>query len=150
MRQGSWHWLRGRWAEVALAASLVLNAFLIGLLVTGSGAATRAVQPDEPRALYFELRRLSDGLSQDSQAHVRDRLGAVRPQVEERVERLRRIRAEILALAAAPQPDRAALDDQLAALREEVHALQVEVQAATYDALLELPPEARRGLTAER
>jgi hypothetical protein len=76
MRQGSWHWLRARWAEVALAVSLVLNAFLIGLLVTGTGATTRVVHTDEPRALTFELRRMSDGLSEDSQAHVRERLQA--------------------------------------------------------------------------
>ena len=52
-------------------------------------------------------------------------------------------------MAAEPQPDRAAIDARLAALRAEAQALQEEVQRATYDALLKLPPETRAGLASE-
>ena len=49
-------------------------------------------------------------------------------------------------LAAAPDPDRAAIDERLAALRAEATAMQEAVQQATYDALLKLPAEERAAL----
>jgi Spy/CpxP family protein refolding chaperone len=61
-------------------------------------------------------------------------------------ERLRQLRSELAALAAAGQPDRIAIDAQLAAIRAEVDAMQAEVQDATMDALLALPAEARARL----
>ena len=59
---------------------------------------------------------------------------------------MRAIRAEVMRLAAAPEPDRAALDERLAALRAAAAAMQETVQKATYDALLALPPADRARL----
>lgn len=136
-----------RWIGWLLAASLVLNAFFLGMLAIDAWQR-RAAKPDGPRALLFELRRLSDGLSQESEERVAARLEAIRPEVEARVERLRALRRDILAEAARPAPDRAAIDARLAELREEIQALQQEVHVATYDAVLELPAEAREDLAA--
>lgn len=136
-----------RWVVWLLAASLVLNAFFIGMLAIDTWQR-RAAASDGPRALQFELRRLADGLSEESEERIAARLETIRPQVEARVERLRGLRVEILAEAARPEPDRAAIDDRLAALRAEIETLQEEVQTATYDALLALPPEARADLAA--
>lgn len=136
-----------RWVAWLLAASLVLNAFFIGMLVIDAWQR-QATAPERPRALQFELRRLSDGLSETSEERIAGQLEAIRPEVEARVDRLRELRAEILAEAARAEPDRAAIDDRLAALRAEVEALQEEVQSATYDALLALPPEERGNLAA--
>jgi hypothetical protein len=136
-----------RWVGWLLAASLVLNAFLLGMLAIDAWQK-RAARADGPRALHFELRRLAEGLSDDSEAQVAARLQAIRPQVEARVERLRRLRGDVLAEAARPQPDRAAIDSSLAELREAIQMLQQEVQSATYDALLALPAEARADLAA--
>ena len=49
-------------------------------------------------------------------------------------------------LAAAPEPDRAAIDAKLAELRAESAAMQEAVQKATYDALLGLPADQRAHL----
>lgn len=138
---------RRRWMPWVLAASLVLNAFLLGMLAIDAWQR-RAVAPEAPRALHFELRRLAEGLSDDDRERIAARLVAIRPQVEASTDRLRAIRAEILAEAARPEPDRATIDERLEALRAEVDALQQDVQSATYDALLALPPEARANLQA--
>lgn len=136
-----------RWIGWLLAASLVLNAFLLGMLAIDAWQR-RAAKADGPRALHFELRRLADGLSAENEEQVAGRLEAIRPRVEARVEQLRSLRADVLSEAARPAPDRAAIDARLAELRAEIEALQEEVQEATYDALLELPPEARENLAA--
>jgi hypothetical protein len=59
------------------------------------------------------------------------------------------LRDEVNRMAAEPQPDRAAIDARLAALRAEAQMLQGEVQRATFDALLKLPPETRAGLAGD-
>lgn len=141
------HSARRRWIGWLLAASLVLNAFLLGMLAIDAWQR-RAAKADGPRALHFELRRLADGLSAASEEQVAGQLETIRPQVEARVERLRALRADLVSEAARPTPDRAAIDARLAELRAEIEALQEEVQEATYDALLALPPEARENLAA--
>lgn len=135
---------RGRWPAAALVASLVLNGFLIGMIVSDS--LDRDHRRGGPRIGGFELRRLSERLPADAVDQVAAELQARRPAVEARIERLRAIREEINALAAQAAPDRAAIDERLAALRAEASAMQEEVQRATYDALLKLPPEVRAGL----
>lgn len=134
-------------AAVALVASLVLNGFLLGLL------AVDLLRPGKPsghvRILSFELRRLADHLPEAAVEEVAAALEPMRPEVEARLDRLGVMRAEIHRLAAAPEPDRAAIDERLAALRAEVASLQAEVQRATFDALLALPPQTRAGLAAE-
>jgi len=134
-----------RWVVWLLAASLVLNAFFLGMLAIDAWQRYAAA-PEGPRALTFELRRLADGLSEESREQVATALQAIRPQVEARLERVRALRREILAEAARPEPDRSAIDARLERLRAEIAALQQEVQAATYDTLLALPPEARADL----
>jgi Spy/CpxP family protein refolding chaperone len=59
---------------------------------------------------------------------------------------LRAKRQEVNRLAAAPEPDRAAIDVALAEVRREAEAMRAEVHRATFDALLALPPETRARL----
>jgi uncharacterized membrane protein len=135
------------WPVAALVASLVLNAFLIGMIVADSfGHRHRG---SGPRLGGFELRRLAERLPRDAVRQVAAELEAQRPSLEARFGRLRAMREEINAAAAVPNPDRAAIDERLAALRIESAALQADVQRATYDAILRLPPEVRAGLAAE-
>jgi uncharacterized membrane protein len=138
---------RQRWPAAALVASLLLNAFLIGMLVVDRLAPEKRFTAS--RAASFELRRLSEWLPQDAIDHISAELGAVEPSMETRIARLRAMRAEIRRLAAEPAPDRAAIDARLAALRAEGAAMQEEVQRATYDVLLALPPETRARLAEE-
>lgn len=139
--------LAGRgWPVAALVASLVLNGFLIGIIVADSlGHRHRG---SGPRLGGFELRRLAERLPRDAVRHVAAELDAQRPALEARFERLRALREEINAAAALPNPDRAAINERLHALRTESAALQADVQRATYDAILKLPPEVRARLAA--
>ena len=136
---------RRRWPAIALVASLVLNGFLAGMIVAGAFAPHHKGRPGS-RIATFELRRLADRLPRQAVEAIAADLRAQRPEVDARVQRMRAIRADIGAAAAMPQPDRALIDAKLADLREEAAALQEEVQRATYDALLKMPPDVRAPL----
>jgi hypothetical protein len=136
--------VRRRWPAIALVASLVLNGFLIGMLVTDSLKPRGGISGE--RIARFELRRLDDRLPRAAVEQVAADLEPVGVEAAERLTRLRALREEILRLAAEPEPDRAAIDQRLATLREEVSAMQESVQRATYDSLLALPPETRASL----
>lgn len=140
--------LRRRWPAIALAASLVLNGFLIGALVADWLTPGRGFSG--PRFAGFELRRLDDRLPQEAVERIAAELQPLGETMRERVARLRELRTEIMRLAAEPEPDRAAIDERLAALRAEASSMQEEVQRTTYDALLRLPPEDRVRLAEAR
>jgi uncharacterized membrane protein len=135
--------LRRRWS-IVLAASLFINAFLAGAFAVDWLKPHRGLSGE--RFARFELRRFDDRLSKEAADQVAATLTPLAAQVDERLTRVREIRSEIMRLAAAPNPDRAALDARLAELRAESAAMQETVQAATYDALLALPPEDRARL----
>jgi uncharacterized membrane protein len=140
---------RGRWPRIALIASLILNGFLIGMIAADALHRPHGPRDRGPRIAGFELRRLADRLPREALQELQARLQPLSSEVEARVERIRAIRWDIDRIIAAPAPDRAALDARLAALRAENQGLQEEVQRATYDALLALPPEQRARLAEE-
>jgi len=137
--------LRRRWPALALVASLVLNGFFIGIFVVDSLKHRRHGFSGERLATY-ELRRFDERLSPEDVDKIAGELKALAPDLDARIKAMREIRAEIMRLAAAPEPDRAALDERLAALRAAASAMQEAVQKATYDALFSLPPEDRARL----
>ncbi len=137
---------RSRWVLAALVGSLLLNAFLIGLIATDSLRRHGRFGDRSPRVVGFELRQFAERLPKADVERIRAELAGVAPAISERLNRTRQMRAEINRLAAAAAPDRAEIDRRLADLRVEVSAMQEFVQRATFDALLRLPPESRRGL----
>jgi uncharacterized membrane protein len=138
---------RSRWLAGALVVSLALNAFFIAAVATDMLRVKWGGGWDrEARALRFELRWLDERLDAEALRQVEAAVAAARPNVIEHTDRLRELRSELAALAAAGEPDRAAIDAQLAAIRAEVDEMQAEVQDATMDALLALPAEARARL----
>ena len=137
--------LRRRWPAVALVASLVLNGFFIGMFAVDALKHRRHTFSGE-RVATFELRRFDDRLPPEAVDRIAAKLKPLGPDLEARLKEMRDIRAEIMRLAAAPEPDRAALDERLAALRATASAMQEAVQKATYDALSALPPEDRARL----
>ena len=141
-RFGSW---KTRWPAIALVASLVLNGFLIGLAVTDT-LRPRHHGPNVPRPFGYELRRLGDRLPPEAVEQMAPELEAAAPALQARFDALRALRNEVSRMAAEPTPDRTAIDAQLEALRTESLALQADIQKATYDALLKLPPNMRAGL----
>lgn len=138
--------VRRRWPAIALVASLVLNGFLIGMIATEAFRPHRSHRQQGSRALSFELRRLAERLPDEGVDRITAELQLLGPSLQSRLDRLRAIREEINGLAAQPTPDRAAIDQRLAALRTDAAAMQEEVQRATFDALLKLPPDMRAGL----
>ena len=141
--------LQGRRSALALVASLILNGFLLGMILTDALRPHRGHAFPGPRAVGFELRRLAERLPGDAVDRVAAELEPIGPRLEPRLERIRAIREEIYDLAAAPAADRTAIDERLSALRAEGAAMQEEVQRATLDAILKLPPEVRARLAAE-
>jgi uncharacterized membrane protein len=136
--------LRRRWPAFLLIASLVLNGFLVGMFVA-DWLKPRRVYNGE-RAAGFELRRFDERLSEAAVETIAAELSPLAPELDDHIKRLRAIREEIIRLAAAPDPDRAAIGGRLAELRAEAAAMQEVVQRATYDALLRLPADERARL----
>ncbi|MBA3516084.1 MAG: periplasmic heavy metal sensor [Rhizobiales bacterium] len=138
--------VRRRWPAIALVASLLLNGFLVGMIATEAFRPHGGQRQHGPRALGFELRRLAERLPGEAVDRISAELQPLGVGLQSRLDRLRAIRQEINGLAAQPTPDRAAIDARLAALRTEAASMQEEVQRATFDALLKLPPDTRAGL----
>jgi uncharacterized membrane protein len=142
---GASAFLKRRWPAVLLVASLLLNGFLIGMFAVDYLKPHRGGFSGE-RFARFELRRFDDRLPRQAVDSIAATLKPLEAQLEDRLTRARAIRAEIMQLAAAPEPDRAAIDAKLMELRAETAAMQEAVQNATYDALLGLPAEDRAQL----
>lgn len=135
-----------RWLAGGLVLSLALNAFVIGAVATDLLRVKWGSGDREARALRFEMRWLEGRLDPEALRQVDAGVAVARPKAIAHIERLGELRNELAALAAVAAPDRAAIDAQLAAIRTEVEAMQAEVQGATMDALLALPPETRARL----
>jgi uncharacterized membrane protein len=130
------------WLFIALAASLAINAFVIGAIATDAFRFSAA----EKRHVNFELRWLEERLAPDDFAVVAAAVGAARPEAESHFARLRALRQELGALAAAPDPDRAAIDRKLVEIRTEQSAMVAGLQATVVDSLLSLPAPSRAAL----
>jgi uncharacterized membrane protein len=137
---------RSRWLAGALVVSLALNAFFAAAIATDMLRVKWGSRDREARALRFELRWFDERLDAAALGQVEAALAAARPNVIAHTDRLRQLRSELAALAAVAEPDRAAIDAQLAAIRAEVDAMQAKVQDATIDAILALPAAARARL----
>jgi hypothetical protein len=131
----------GRWLLYGLLASLLVNAFLIGL------AATDLFRPNHVGGpLRFELRWLQGKLPADGFARVVAAVEGIEPKVQAHIDRLKEMRRQVGELAAVAQPDRAEIDRKLADIRAELGAMTAEGQGTVADALLALPPNMRAGL----
>ena len=136
---------RRRWTGIALAVSLLLNLFLIGVLVGGrlawgpvggfDPASGPGFVPQMMRSLPPEARAVALDVFGDRRAMVRDRLADMR----------RTHRATYEALTAEPF-DPAALTAALADLRSQVDGLQLSVHQALVDVASQLDAEDRRAM----
>lgn len=127
---------------IALAASLILNAFFIGAVVTDVFRFSAAGK----RHVSFELRWLEERLAPEDFAVVAEAVAAARPDAERHFARLRALRQELGVLAAVPEPDRTAIDAKLVEIREEQAAMVASLQATVVDSLMALSPSARAAL----
>ncbi|SIT46282.1 putative membrane-associated protein [Paraburkholderia ribeironis] len=126
--------MNGRSWRVLLAASLVLNVFLLGAIVGGAYqwfAAHGANAPvlAQQRALRFAAQTLP---AERQQAFI-DGLKNARRDGRQFAREGREGRREVLRLLAAPQFDRAALDAALASTRGADSNLRAQVEGSVAD-----------------
>jgi uncharacterized membrane protein len=141
---------RRRWLLGGLIASLALNAFVIGAVATDLLRIPGLTGRGDSPPLNFELRWLRGRLPDEGMARVEAAVAAARPEAERRFERLKELRRSLAVLAAAPTPDRTAIDARLADIRTEVDGMLTEIQRSSVDALLALPPEMRAQLADDK
>lgn len=129
-----------------LVLSLAVNAFFLGATVTDFIRFKHHSDQNNPRIVHMELRWLADRLPRSAVETVESQLDPLKPEILARFDRLKTLRAELGALAAAADPDRAAIDTSLRSVRLEVGAMQEQIQTRTFDAVLGLPAEQRAPL----
>jgi uncharacterized membrane protein len=129
----------------AFVVSLVANAFFVGAVATDYFRVGHKAKAT-PRFIQFEMRWLAGRLPEGDLKTVERAVSDMREQTAAHFDRLRQIRGDLGRLTAVPEPDRAAIDQRLADIRGEFDAMLAEVQNASMDALLALPPAARTKL----
>lgn len=134
------------WLAMALVVSLAVNAFFLGALVTEFIRFRHRGDESSPRAVKMELRWLRDRLSADAVRSIESTLDPLKPDIVARIDRLKKLRAELGVLVAAPEPDRAAIDNHLREIRMEVGAMQEQIQSRTFESVLALPADQRAPL----
>ena len=139
-------WISRRWLKVGLAASLLLNVFLVGIeaghvfighrgVRSAGGMSGPLVKPAHIRALPTEEKRIFDA-AMDSH---REAIRTARKQ-----HRAARLATE--ADIAASTFDRARLTADFRALRDANDAVQEAVNNALIDSLANLSPQSRSDL----
>ena len=127
----------------ALLISMLANAFLIGFFAE----RTMRASPVVPRGLvYVEGRAMIDRLPADHQQHVRAHMKEFARELRPQWAQLRKLRAEINALAAAKEPNVAAIEQKFEEVRLLTTQVQARVQNRLLTAVLPLPHEARQSL----
>lgn len=126
-----------------LLVSLVANAFMLGYLAERALSST----PQRPGGLLrVESRTVIDRLPPDHQQRIRAQMNELAPQLRPHWAQMRQLRADINALAAAPEPDPRAIEQKLAEVRRVTNEVQARVQGELFASVLELPPDVRRRL----
>jgi uncharacterized membrane protein len=117
-----------------LLLSLALNLFLAGVI------GGRLMQPHGPeRGFESTLQRLPE----EQRASVREHLRAAAPEMRTHRRAMRAIHRRLLEALASTEPDRALLEEELAAIRRHAGAMQEALHRSFLDAVLDMPPEAR-------
>jgi uncharacterized membrane protein len=130
--------------KVLLAGSFVLNVFLLGGIAGGAYQwfATHDRVANAPQS-RTALRFATDGLSPERQKQFLVALKEARRDGKDYAREGREGRHEVLALLAAPQFDRVALDAALEQTRDADTALRTEVESSVANFATTLKPEER-------
>jgi Spy/CpxP family protein refolding chaperone len=124
---------------VLLALSLACNLLLAGIVVGRIGG--HMMHP--PR---FE-RGFESGLPdvpEERRAQIRKHLRSAMPEMRERHEAMRELRQALAAELGKPEPDRAAIEQQLAAMRAQSASIQESLHAGFVDTVMDMQPQERK------
>ena len=125
--------MRLRW-KIAFAASLLVNALLVGYVV---GDLSRPVD------LVRVAARFSEHYPPAIRARVREEGRAALSGMRDELMALGAARDRVIVLLRAPEPDRAAIAAAQAEMRRLIGTVQARLQEATTDAVLEAPASER-------
>ncbi|WP_322016135.1 periplasmic heavy metal sensor [Paraburkholderia sp. J12] len=136
--------MNGRGWKFLVAGSVLLNVFLLGAIAGGAwrwfaSQGEHQAAPAQKTALRFA----ADDLTPERQAQFVDALKDARREGKAYAREGRDDRRVVLDLLAAPQLDRAALDDALARTRAADTALRAQVESGVADFAATLTPEER-------
>lgn len=136
--------MNGRSWKFLLAASLVLNVFLVGAIVGGAYRwfAVRSVTA-EAQAQQRALRFAAQTLSTERQKAFIDSLKEGRREGRQFAREGREGRRDVLRLLAAPQLDRPALDEALARTRAADSSLRAQMETSVANFAAALTPQER-------
>ncbi|WP_028229538.1 periplasmic heavy metal sensor [Paraburkholderia ferrariae] len=136
--------MNGRGWKFLVAGSVLLNVFLLGAIAGGAWRwfAAQGEHPVPP-AQKTALRFAADDLTPERRAQFADALKDARREGKAYAREGRDDRRVVLDLLAAPQLDRAALDDALARTRAADTALRAQVESGVADFAATLTPEER-------
>ncbi|CAB3759860.1 periplasmic heavy metal sensor [Paraburkholderia humisilvae] len=144
--------MNGRSLTWALAASLVLNVFLLGAIAggtyqwfasrphaTGGAVQTQTQTQTQPHALRYAANELSDERQQQFAQALQEARRASRTWIRSG----RDARRDVLRLVGEAQLDRPALDAALARARNADEALRARVEQSVADYAATLSPQER-------
>ena len=137
-------WIDRRSLLVGVAASVLLNALLVGVVLGHLVAASRRAEPRHggPAGLHLEA------LPSDARTRFGAAMAAHRPAIRAARDASRGRRQAAEADIAAPAFDRDKVAADFAALRRGNEGVSAAVHAALLDALADLSPASRAALVA--
>ena len=135
-------WIDRRILVFGLAASLLINIFLIGVLGVRAYANRRPDRPGGPMVRAVDVH----ALPQDQRRAYRQAIGRHRAIIRDLREKHRAMRLATEEDIAAPAFDRDKIEADFAGLRNASVALQQAYNDALIDALQDLPASARSTL----
>ncbi|ACR32243.1 periplasmic heavy metal sensor [Burkholderia glumae] len=137
--------MNGRTPTLLLAASVVLNVFLLGAIAGGAYQwYARQHGAGGTHAPKQALRFAADGLPAERQREFMEALKAARREARVYAREAREGRRDVLDLLAMPQLDRPALDEALSRTREADTRLRAQVESNVADFAASLTPEERQ------
>jgi uncharacterized membrane protein len=138
-----------RWPMIALAVSVLLNVFLVGLTagrVIAGGSLDALLAPEPSMQTERPMQQRFHSLPSADQSRLRSALSAHRDALRQARTELWRARIHALAVMAAPNYDPQAMTDALAAVRKATTDAQVALHEVLVPALGTISPAGRARL----
>jgi uncharacterized membrane protein len=147
-------WTHARWVVIALALSVVVNLFLVGMVggrhmhhwFGGGEPAAAWMEEEQVRPVRWLLIRLTEGLGREERTQFLETVGAQRDALVASGAALLEQRRIALELLRTEPFDPAAVDAAQDELRRRNDAFQAVLLTAIADAAADLPPDARAKL----
>lgn len=140
-----------RWLGILLVLSLGLNLFFASMMVGrwfGHGPGGPGGGPG--MRMLEQMERAGDDLPEADRAAFRARLDALRPAMEQGVQKMRGARDRLREVLSAPTLDEAAFTAAQDEMQRSVDTMQENMRALVLEAARALPPERRRELFDRR